>query len=681
MKSPQDIVLEKLSELMKNATKGTQSNIDVIIQKIEKLNKELASMGIHIIDAEFGGQKIKLKDQMNSNKSGSNIPKATTITYFIPNNKNGSLIRNLEPQIVNSSPAKFPFPNNNEESSQVKHLVILNKNPSSSFFEQTTMNDSSSQSKPIKNSVGNASVLSNTSRHNSNEEKVSGTKFATPSIENSNEITNTRYIVYSGDSASNLVPQFHPDSTTNNPHNEISDVNPTAHRRPTVPEVIFEDSSFEPTAYTNDHSIKTDFEEGEENDQLNRIDNLQNSFPILLPEFGTIPSENSQEETLDEAANSYIYLIGILGILPCLAVLAFLYRQRKRRERKSLPEREEEDEGFAPPVAHIRSLGHNDTLDAFPGYIFESSVKRDSPWELPRSKLKLTSVIGEGNFGIVWKAEASNLCEWDEGGGPTVLVAVKGVKEGAGAKEKSDLLRELSIMQHLGQHPNIVTLLGCCTTQEPYHLVMEYVTFGKLLTFLRDQRSKNTAANNSSASEQLASRDLTKFAHQIASGGEYLQSRGVIHRDLAARNILVDHNKICKIADFGLARSVKDMESDIYEQKSKKRKLVFSNMYILSHLTLGYNAYKLLVAVVIKSNAAQVIMLSIIVVYKLSIGSTPYPGISAREVMRRVREGYRLERPEHCRPEFYKIVSKCWHQEHNKRLSFTTIKNELRKNS
>lgn len=28
-----------------------------------------------------------------------------------------------------------------------------------------------------------------------------------------------------------------------------------------------------------------------------------------------------------------------------------------------------------------------------------------------------------------------------------------------------------------------------------------------------------------------------------------------MHRDLAARNVLVDHNKLCKIADFGLSRA------------------------------------------------------------------------------------------------------------------------------
>jgi serine/threonine protein kinase len=42
-------------------------------------------------------------------------------------------------------------------------------------------------------------------------------------------------------------------------------------------------------------------------------------------------------------------------------------------------------------------------------------------------------------------------------------VAVKTVKEGASSQEKEDLLRELEIMQQLGSHTNVVTLLGCCT--------------------------------------------------------------------------------------------------------------------------------------------------------------------------------------------------------------------------
>ncbi|XP_014606061.1 PREDICTED: mucin-5AC-like isoform X2 [Polistes canadensis] len=147
---------------------------------------------------------------------------------------------------------------------------------------------------------------------------------------------------------------------------------------------------------------------------------------------------------------------------------------------------------------------------------------QESRWEFPRDKLRLQTVLGQGNFGQVWKAEADDLTGHQ---GTTRLVAVKTVKEGASEREKEDLVRELEIMQQLGSHPNVVTLLGCCTEEEPHYLILEYVMYGKLLAYLRDHRTRQDFYNFSEDSAALTSRDLTVFGYCVARGMEYLASK------------------------------------------------------------------------------------------------------------------------------------------------------------
>lgn len=88
---------------------------------------------------------------------------------------------------------------------------------------------------------------------------------------------------------------------------------------------------------------------------------------------------------------------------------------------------------------------------------------------------------------------------------------------------------------------------GVCTREPPFYIITEFMSHGNLLDFLR-----------SAGRETVDAVALLYMATQIASGMSYLETRSYIHRDLAARNCLVSENNIVKVADFGLARLMRD---------------------------------------------------------------------------------------------------------------------------
>ncbi|XP_076250730.1 tyrosine kinase receptor Cad96Ca-like [Rhynchophorus ferrugineus] len=281
--------------------------------------------------------------------------------------------------------------------------------------------------------------------------------------------------------------------------------------------------------------------------------------------------------------------------------------------------------------------------------------KSSDPWEFPRHRLKFFNILGEGAFGQVWKCEAMDLHGKDSG---PAIVAVKTLKENANEKEKSDLLSELQVMKMLDPHPNVVKLLGCCTEKEPVFLIMEYISRGKLQSYLRNSRAERYYNNMHGKSKSLTSRDLTSFCYQVAKGMDFLSANGIIHRDLAARNVLVTDEHACKVADFGFARDV--IASHVYERKSEGRLPI----RWMSPESLYDNIF---------SVKSDVWSFGILIWEVVTLGSTPYPGISAADVMKKVRDGYRLDKPEHCRRELYNIMYYCWDKDPKKRPSFSEL--------
>lgn len=145
-------------------------------------------------------------------------------------------------------------------------------------------------------------------------------------------------------------------------------------------------------------------------------------------------------------------------------------------------------------------------------------------------------------------------------------MAVKKLPENATAKNFYDLFKELKLMFQVGQHPNIVNLIGYCVDSSTLLIATEFACYGNLKDFLRAHHNKEESWSSPSKkrtekNEKITRDRLILYAYQVSLGMEYLHSKNVLHRDLAARNILVDDYDSVKIADFGLSRNIR---SDYY---------------------------------------------------------------------------------------------------------------------
>ncbi|KAG8328036.1 hypothetical protein J6590_006215 [Homalodisca vitripennis] len=107
-------------------------------------------------------------------------------------------------------------------------------------------------------------------------------------------------------------------------------------------------------------------------------------------------------------------------------------------------------------------------------------------FEISYNRLTFQREIGRGAFGQVFLAKAEAI----RGVPGSRLVAVKKLKGTAGAEEKEEFLEEISMLKKVGQHPNIVSLLACCTLNSDLCMVMEFVPCGDLLKYLRNLRQK-----------------------------------------------------------------------------------------------------------------------------------------------------------------------------------------------
>jgi len=155
-----------------------------------------------------------------------------------------------------------------------------------------------------------------------------------------------------------------------------------------------------------------------------------------------------------------------------------------------------------------------------------------------RGKWKLGSKLGTGAFGVVHIGMNTST---------GALMAVKSIMMDSAVKV--DVRREIELLKML-KHCNIVSYIGAEMDKEFLHIFQEWVSGGSVSSMISKFGTFSLDV-------------IRSYMRQILHGLEYLHENNVIHRDLKGSNVLVTHDGIVKLADFGASRRFDCLTSDM----------------------------------------------------------------------------------------------------------------------
>lgn len=206
----------------------------------------------------------------------------------------------------------------------------------------------------------------------------------------------------------------------------------------------------------------------------------------------------------------------------------------------------EGDPSWAKFVKEVRRfIGAEDT-----SALKQSTESRKAKPDLRRSDLperyEIISFLGVGGMGEVYLAKDTNLGR---------KVAIKTLPtEFTNDKERVRRFQHEARTASALNHPNILTIHEVGTEGDAHFIATEYVDGLTLRAKIKRGRLK--------IEEALDLAQQTAFALTAAHGA------GIIHRDIKPENIMVRHDAILKVLDFGLAKLLEDAVKDNVDQEA-----------------------------------------------------------------------------------------------------------------
>jgi predicted Ser/Thr protein kinase len=152
-------------------------------------------------------------------------------------------------------------------------------------------------------------------------------------------------------------------------------------------------------------------------------------------------------------------------------------------------------------------------------------------------RYEIIGELGRGAMGVVYRAID-----------PTIgrTVALKTTRLDLDAIERDELLRRFRNEAHAaGQmnHPNIVTIHDAGECDGLFYIAMEYLEGETLQSLMAE-------------THRIPTEQIVEIARQVATGLDYAHAMSVVHRDIKPANIMITSQKLAKIMDFGISKSV-----------------------------------------------------------------------------------------------------------------------------
>ncbi|XP_068740133.1 platelet-derived growth factor receptor alpha-like [Montipora capricornis] len=221
----------------------------------------------------------------------------------------------------------------------------------------------------------------------------------------------------------------------------------------------------------------------------NELGESERSRPWIIKTLQSA-SDTSKETSFDKSPESdgvkglsatqlSALIGGLCALLIIISILIFALRQKAKRRKR---------------------LAHNLRPRRSKSTIF--ALRR---WEVLPEQVVFKEEIGRGAFGKVFKATfkespgievfykpRTQTVDWKE----DRIVAVKVLGDTTEEEARNQFLEEIELMKAIGSHRNIVSMLGCCVNSDPIFLVLEYVSYGDLLHWLRNKRIQKSYQKN-----------------------------------------------------------------------------------------------------------------------------------------------------------------------------------------